>query len=168
MHNFSNWYFVYSPLRLYLLSPWKNSPSLTSQPSNTIRWAQKLMTGASQAGNQKIWRRKRWQCEEKHVGHFLGSKWVYGSAVVCVDSCLRQTKAKISARTDIDPMRDRAQLCDLGEVRAGRTPVDSRWPTYSSCGNAEWLMIIANTEVTFLSYISFSTRTGFEVCNFSR
>lgn len=131
------------------------------------------MTGVSQAGNQRTWQRRSWQCEEKHAWHFTGSKWVYGSASwMCVDSRFcktKQSKTKPAKNQTLEQtlIRWGTELGWVTRRSPGRAPVDNRCPaSHRAMQNDSWLFQILKRSLP-LSYSSFSTSTEFEVCSLS-
>lgn len=130
------------------------------------------MTGVSQAGNRRTWRRRSWQCEADDAWHFTGSKWVCGIAAswMCVDSSFRKTtqhKTKQAKhKHEYKPWPDEGQsLVGWPGRSQGRAPGDNRCPASPlAMQNDSWLFQILKRSLP-LSYSSFSTSTEFEACS---
>lgn len=129
------------------------------------------MTGVSQVRNQRICRRRNWQCDGDLAWHFTGSKWVYGSAAswMCVDSCFRKTKQNKTKQTlEQTLIWGGTELGYVTGRSQGRASVDNKCPgSHLAMQNDSWLFQILKRSLP-LSYIFFSTSTGFEVCSFNR
>lgn len=124
------------------------------------------MTGVSQAENQRTWRRRSWQCEERHAWHFKGSKWVYGSTALrmCVDSRFRKTKQnktkqaknKQTLEKNTDPRGTDGQSLVRSPGRSqGRAPEDNRCPASPlAMQNDSWLFQLPKRSLPWIAALS--------------